>query len=127
MVLACAAGAWMLSCTREQVAEEVNHLQKELSFQVEVAPWQQTFPTKGVPYGEWDHVEDLSFGVSAYTSAPGGSEKRYFAPTKVAFDKQESLDETMHRVFLDFFKKYLLKCFAVVTNLFFVGLMSRRW
>lgn len=88
MVWACVAGAWMLSCTREQVAEEVDHLQKEFSFQVEVAPWKQTFPTKGVPYGEWDHVEDLSFGVSAYTSAPGGSEKRYFAPTKVAFDKQ---------------------------------------
>ena len=30
------------------------------------------------------------------------------ATLKAAFDKQESLDETMHRVFLDFFKKYLL-------------------
>lgn len=30
------------------------------------------------------------------------------ATLKAAFDKQESLDETMHRVFLDFFRKYLL-------------------
>ena len=87
MVLTCVAGASLFSCTQEQVTPEVMHPVREISFRMEVAPWEQAFPTKGIPYNEEDKPEDLSFGVAAYTvTASGTDAKRYFGPTKVFFD-----------------------------------------
>ena len=62
---------------------DVPHIPKAVDFRMSV----REPVTKGVPYGLDDKVEQLSFGISAYTSLPSGEGRnRYLEPTSIVFD-----------------------------------------
>ena len=85
IVLILAIALSVCGCVRRPLdtPADVPHVPKAVDFRMSV----REPVTKGVPYGLDDKVEQLSFGISAYTSLPSGEGRnRYLEPTSIVFD-----------------------------------------